>query len=105
MKYLEIIPDFLSIYGVFISQNTSQLRQEMSNESIPFSLRNKQIIVIVHQSFVFTAPLGPGNSGSFKFSVFKARSKAGHCGFIFVVKSLLKAPAPRMLTIIWNNSW
>ena len=31
MKYLEIIPDFLSMYGVFTSQNTSQVRQEMSN--------------------------------------------------------------------------
>ena len=30
MKYLEIIPDFLSMYGVFTSQNTSQIRQEMS---------------------------------------------------------------------------
>ena len=35
MKYLEIIPDFLSMYGVFTSQNTSQIRQEMSiNASI-----------------------------------------------------------------------
>ena len=31
MKYLEIIPDFLSMYGVFTSQSTSQIRQEMSN--------------------------------------------------------------------------
>ena len=30
MKYLEIIPDFLSMYGVFTTQNTSQIRQEMS---------------------------------------------------------------------------
>ena len=30
MKYLEIIPDFLSMYGVFTSQNTSRVRQEMS---------------------------------------------------------------------------
>ena len=30
MKYLEIIPDFLSMYGVFTSQSTSQVRQEMS---------------------------------------------------------------------------
>ena len=30
MKYLEIIPDFLSMYGVFTSQSTSQIRQEMS---------------------------------------------------------------------------
>ena len=30
MKYLEIIPDILSMYGVYTSQNTSQVRQEMS---------------------------------------------------------------------------
>ena len=49
----------------------------------------------MHQSFVFPAPLGPGNSGTFNFSIFKAPLKAWHCGAIFVVKSLLKAPAPR----------
>ena len=31
MKYLETIPDFLSMYGVFTSQSTSQIRQEMSS--------------------------------------------------------------------------
>ena len=30
LKYLEIIPNFLSMYGVFTSPNTSQVRQEMS---------------------------------------------------------------------------
>ena len=30
MKYLEIIPNFLSVYGVFTYPNTSQVRQEMS---------------------------------------------------------------------------
>ena len=34
MKYLEIIPDFLSMCGVFTTQNTSQNRQEMSNISV-----------------------------------------------------------------------
>ena len=34
MKYLEIIPDFLSMYGVFTSQSTSQIRQEMSISSL-----------------------------------------------------------------------
>ena len=33
MKYLEKIPDFLSMYGVFTSQNTSPVRQEMSGTS------------------------------------------------------------------------
>ena len=31
MKYLEIIPGVLTMYGVFTSQSTSQVRQEMSN--------------------------------------------------------------------------
>ena len=30
MKHLEKIPDILSMYGVFTSQSTSQVRQEMS---------------------------------------------------------------------------
>ena len=30
MKYLEIIPDVLAMYGVFTSQSTSRVRQEMS---------------------------------------------------------------------------
>ena len=34
MKYLEIIPDFLSMYGVFTSQSTSQIRQEMSTQKL-----------------------------------------------------------------------
>ena len=38
MKCLEIIPDFLSMYGVFTSQNTSQVRQEMSiNNNLIFN--------------------------------------------------------------------
>ena len=49
----------------------------------------------MHQSFVSTAALGPGNSGAFNFSVFKAPLKARQSGVIFVVKTPLKAPAPR----------
>ena len=58
----------------------------------------------MHQSFVSTGPLWPWNNGAFNFSVFKARTKARHCGVIFVVKSLLKAPASRKQTIIWFNA-
>ena len=36
MKNLEIIPGFLSMYGVFTSQNTSQVRQEMSSRRRSF---------------------------------------------------------------------
>ena len=52
----------------------------------------------MHQSFVV-----PGNSGAFNFSLFKALLNALHCGDKFMVKSLLKAPAPRRLTIMKNN--
>ena len=48
---------------------------------------------LVHQSFVSTAPSGPGISGAFNFSIFKAPLKALHSGAKLVVKSLLKAPA------------
>ena len=67
----------------------------------------------MHQSFVVPAPTGPGNSGAFNFSVFKALLNALHCGDKFMVKSLLKAPAPtevdnndeqQMIWTIWINS-
>ena len=48
---------------------------------------------VMHQSFVSTAPSGPGVSGAFNFSIFKAPLKALHSGAKLVVKSLLKAPA------------
>ena len=48
---------------------------------------------LMHQSFVSTAPLGPGISGAFNFSIFKAPLKALLSGANIVVKSLLKAPA------------
>ena len=52
-------------------------------------------LVIMHQSFIVPAPMGPGNSGAFNFSVLKALLNALHCGDKFMVKSLLKAPATR----------
>ena len=57
--------------------------------------------LVMYQSFASPAPPGPANSGALKFSIFKAR----HCQARFVVKPLLKAPAPRGLTTTWNNSW
>ena len=51
--------------------------------------------LVMHQSFVASAPSGPRNSGAFNFSIFKALLKALHCQAKFVVKSPLKAPAPR----------
>ena len=47
---------------------------------------------VMHQSFVVPVPTGPGNSGAFNFSVFKALLNALHFGDKFIV--LLKAPAP-----------
>ena len=47
----------------------------------------------MHQSFVFTAPSGPGISGAFNFSIFKAPLKALLSGAKIVDKSLLNAPA------------
>ena len=41
----------------------------------------------MHQSFASSAPPGPGNSGDFNFSIFKARLKARHC------KNFGKTPA------------
>ena len=54
----------------------------------------------MHQSFIVPAPKGPGNSGAFNFSVFKALLNALHCGDKFMVKSQLKAPNP---TEVDNN--
>ena len=48
-------------------------------------------------------PTGLWNSGAFNFSVFKALLNTLHCGDKFMVKSLLKAPAPQRLTIMKNN--
>ena len=62
-------------------------------------------LLLLHQSFVSPAPIGPGNSGAFNFSIFKALVKARHCGVRFVVKSLVKAPAPRGLNIMGDNCW
>ena len=61
------------------------------------------IVYIMHQSFVSTAPLGPGIIGAFNFSIFKAPLKALHSGAKIVVKSLLKVPALPGLTIMKNN--
>ena len=66
----------------------------------------------MHQSFVSPPPLGPGISGAFNFSIFKAQLKALHSGAKIVVKSLLKAPTlpgadiieeQQMTEIIWTN--
>ena len=57
-----------------------------------------------YQSFASPSTPRPGNSGAFNFSIFKARLKARHCRARFVVKPLLKAPAPRGLTIAGSYS-
>ena len=57
----------------------------------------------MHQSFVSTAPLGPGISGAFNISIFKAPLKALQSGAKIVVKSLLGAAALPGLTKMKNN--
>ena len=44
----------------------------------------------MHQSFVITAPMGPGNSGDIEISLCKARVYAQHWGNIFMTKALLR---------------
>ena len=38
---------------------------------LSFVIRNQSFLSLTHQSFVSSAPLGPGNSGAFNFSIFK----------------------------------
>ena len=59
---------------------------------------------LMHQSFVSLAPLGPGNSGAYNLSIFKAPLKARHCGARDLVKFLLNAPAPLRLPIVWTTA-
>ena len=58
---------------------------------------------IMHQSFVSMVHLGPGNSGTFNFSNFKALVKAPLCGVKFFVKSLLKFPTFWGLAVMRND--
>ena len=71
-----------------------------------FFIESSSFLQLMHQSFVAPAPFGPRNSGAFNFSIFKALLKALHCRAKFVVKSSLKAPAPRAEKIkIKNKNW
>ena len=47
---------------------------------------------VMHQSFVSAAPLRPGNSGGFNFSIFKAPVKARPCGGQICGKTPAKSP-------------
>ena len=60
--------------------------------------------MLMHLLYVSKAPPGPGNSGAFELSVFKAVLKARHCRVRFVVKSLLKALVPLRLAIMYKNN-
>ena len=65
----------------------------------------------MHQSFAVPASTGPGNSGGFNFSVFKALLNTLHCEDKFMVKSLLKAPATTEVgnyeeqQMTWTPAW
>ena len=66
---------------------------------------------VMHQSFVVPAPTGPGNSGAVNFSVLKALLNILHYRDKFMVKSLLKAPAPQEVDnneeqqMTWTPAW
>ena len=45
MKYLEIIPDFLTMYGVFTSQSTSQVRLLVKNIHFIHMIISRTIVV------------------------------------------------------------
>ena len=75
----------------------------MKTLEILLMFKNETPLSIMHQSFVPTAPSGPGISGAFNFSIFKSPLKALHSRAKIVVKSLLKAPALPGLTIMKNN--
>ena len=49
------------------------------------------VTLVMHRSFVTTAPKGLGNSEDFDFSLCKTRVYAQHWGEIFMVKTLSKA--------------
>ena len=68
----------------------------------------------MHQSFVTTAPMGPGNSGDFDFSLYRTQVYATTAGTFFVqspVKSSAKILASKreitlvvlgMESVLWN---
>ena len=86
-----------------LTMNSHHIKMTILKTGVSYGLEVE--IWIMHQSFASPAPPGPGNSGAFNFSIFKARVKARHCRARVLVKPLLKAPAPQGLTITWNNSW
>ena len=63
------------------------------NRTAPEGTVRSGSTLFMHQSFVVQAPMGPGNSVAFNFSVFKALLNALHSRDKFMVKSLLKAPS------------
>ena len=80
---------------------TCILCRVLEHDGLPSSKTLLNEHTLMHQSFVST----PGISGAFNFSIFKAPLKALHPGAKIVVKSLLKAPPSRGLTIMKNNKW
>ena len=88
----------------FFVQYICEIRRRLANRTAArFSWdehAKSPFVFAMHQSFVSTAPLGPGISGAFNFSISKAPLKALHSGAKIMVKSLLKAPPSRGLTIM-----
>ena len=66
--------------------------------------KNPRFLGNATESYVSTAPPGPGNSGIFNFLVFKALLKARHCGVRFLLKYLPRTRVPKRQRIMWNRS-
>ena len=62
--------------------------------------------IALDQSFETPTSTGPGYIATFNLSVGKVLVNVLHCGDMFMVKFLLKVPAPStLLKIITNNKW
>ena len=68
-----LFPNHLQIF-IHVSHSFAQWHRLFSKLYVALNVR--YLIIVMHQSFVVTAITGPGNSGAFNFSVFKAL----HCG-------------------------
>ena len=59
-------------------------------------------LLFFHRPFVSPGPLAIAEHLTFQFY---CPAKTRDRGVRFVVTSLLKAPAPQRLIMMWNNSW
>ena len=79
----------------YLRKNTIRQNRRPRNSALEFSY------TIMYQS-LYPRPLGPGNSGTLNFSIFKGPAKSPALRGQICGKSLLNAPLPG-LTIMNNN--